>query len=82
MYGRILHQKGDMQSAKTVLLKALEIMPILWTAWLELASILKHEPETTLDSLPKHWVRNFHIGNFKLEKSPKESFEYSRALLA
>ena len=47
-------------------------MPLLWSAWLELASIFKFEPEGTLDCLPTHWVRNYLIDNFRLDALTKK----------
>lgn len=40
LLGVLLKQKGNKDEAKDILIEALNKMPLLWSAWLELAQLM------------------------------------------
>jgi len=70
MLGVLLKQKGCKEEAQSVLIEALNKMPLLWSAWLELASLTsqKDARATVFDKLRDHWAKNFYFSCFFLDK--------------
>lgn len=70
MLGVILRQKNNKEQAKEVFVEALNKMPLLWSAWLELAQLVDHKNAkvTVFDKLRDHWAKNFYYACFFLDK--------------
>ena len=56
--------------ARDVLIEALNKMPLLWSAWLELSQLveMKNAKVQVFDRLRDHWAKNFYLGSFFLDK--------------
>ena len=86
LYAVLLKERGATDDAKKMLIEALQKMPLLWSAWLELAGLLKQEgaePEVIGQLINKHhWILNFWRGSYNIEmNNPKKSFDYSLTLM-
>ena len=70
LLGVLLKQKNCKDEAREVLIEALNKMPLLWSAWLELASLVNQRDARTLvfDKLRDHWAKNFYFAGFFLDK--------------
>lgn len=60
--------KGEPSHAKELLTHSLNLFPVNWSAWLELADICSLED---LKSVDNHWMKNFFIAQFyhKMQRS-------------
>lgn len=67
LYGVILREKNKKEEAKEVLIQALNKVPLLWSAWLDLGSLINQADRQTLSRLREHWITNFYMANFYLE---------------
>lgn len=70
LLGVLLKKKNCKEEAREVLIEALNQMPLLWSAWLELASLvtLKDARSLVFDKLRDHWAKNFYYSCFFLDK--------------
>ena len=73
LFAVILKSKGNTEEAREMLTAALNKMPLLWSAWLELALIMKHDSDqdhqhTQFTKLKAHWAKNFWLSSYFLEK--------------
>ena len=73
LFGVILKQRGNVEEAREMLTAALNKMPLLWSAWLELALIMKHDSDqdhehTQFTKLKAHWGKNFWLSSYYLDK--------------
>ena len=70
LLGVILKQKNNKDEAREVLIESLNKMPLLWSAWLELAQLtdLKDARVKVFDKLRDHWAKNFYYACFFLDK--------------
>lgn len=83
LLGVLLKQKNCKDEAREVFIEALNKMPLLWSAWLELASLTHQKDARTLvfDKLRDHWAKNFYYACFFLDKQQaKDSIDYFGAL--
>lgn len=68
LLGVVLRDQGRKVEAKEAFMRALNQMPLLWSAWLELATLLKHTDRTLIEKqLPEHWMLNFYLASFYLD---------------
>lgn len=67
LYGVILKKLDLTQLASTVFLECVHQVPILWSAWLELAPLIQDVEQLRSLSLPKHWVKPFFVGHALIE---------------
>jgi len=70
LLGVILKQKNNNEAAREVFIEALNKMPLLWSAWLELAQLVQQKDArtTVFDKLRNHWAKNFFYACFFLDK--------------
>jgi len=70
MLGVLLKRKNCKEEAREVLVEALNKMPLLWSAWLELASLITQRDARSqvFDKLQDHWAKNFYLSCFFLDK--------------
>jgi anaphase-promoting complex subunit 8 len=70
LLGVILKQKGNSEEARDIFIEALNKMPLLWTAWLELAQLIQQKDarSSVFDKLTDHWAKNFYYACFFLDK--------------
>jgi anaphase-promoting complex subunit 8 len=83
LLGVILKQKNCKEEAKEVFIEALNKMPLLWSAWLELAQLTQQKDAraTVFDKLRPHWAKNFYYACFFLDKQQaKDSIDLNSAL--
>jgi tetratricopeptide (TPR) repeat protein len=81
LIGVIYKERNKITEAKEAFTKALLQMPMLWSAWLELGSILKQGDKGLIDGLCNHWMKNFYFSSFYLEiHQEKVSIELNAAL--
>lgn len=73
LYGVILKKLDLTQLAVTVLLECVHLIPTLWSAWIELAPLIKDVDQLRGLSLPKHWIKHFFIGHALIEIFVNES---------
>lgn len=65
---QFLNKRNKQQKAKTVLLQALNMYPLLWGAWLELNLMLKKEDQDLIKTdLCDHWVKNFYLSSYFIQ---------------
>jgi len=77
-----LKERGKRDQAKDVFVKSLNKMPTLWSAWLELASLIDNKDRKVLNALRSHWMKNFYVANFFLEiHQEKDCISLNGALL-
>lgn len=67
LYGVILKKLELNKLALTVLIEAVNMSPILWSAWLELSSLVKDVEHLRSLNLPSHWIRQFFIGHTMID---------------
>lgn len=67
--GIVCKQRNKMDEAKYHLVNALNAMPCLWSAWLELAPMLDHKDRALvlIDRIQDHWMKNFLMASFHLD---------------
>ena len=70
LLGVILKQKNNKEEAREVFIEALNKMPLLWSAWLELAQLIQQKDAraSVFDKLRDHWAKNFYYACFFLDK--------------
>ena len=57
-------------------------MPLLWSAWLELGSLISQTDRQVFDQLRDHWMLNFYFASFYLDiQQEKISISLNAALL-
>ena len=57
-------------------------MPLLWSAWLELGSLISQTERYIFDQLRDHWMLNFYFASFYLDiQQEKISISLNAALL-
>lgn len=82
LYGVILKERSKKEEAKKVLIEALNKMPLLWSAWLELASLIDQQDRRALQSIKEHWMSNFFYASFFLEiQQEKDCINVTGALV-
>lgn len=67
LYGVILKKLDLTKMAITVLLESVHLVPINWSAWLELSPLIQDTEHLRGLSLPKHWIKSFFIGHTFIE---------------
>ena len=69
MFGVLLKKKGNNSEAREVLIEALNKMPLLHSAWLELSTLIekKSARKSVFDKLKNHWIKNFFISSYLLD---------------
>jgi anaphase-promoting complex subunit 8 len=67
--GLVCKQRGKLEDAKQHFFAALQMMPCLWSAWLELSSLLEFKDRIDyLDKLQDgHWIKNFFMASYYLD---------------
>lgn len=83
LLGVLLKQKDCKEEAREVFIEALNKMPLLWSAWLELASMTSQADARpkVFDKLRDHWAKNFYYAGFFLDhQQAKDSIDISCAL--
>ena len=83
LLGVMLKQKNCKEEAREVLIEALNKMPLLWSAWLELAQLTQQKDAraAVFDKLRPHWAKNFYYACFFLDKQQaKDSIDLNSAL--
>lgn len=83
LLGVILKQKNNKDEAREVLIESLNKMPLLWSAWLELAQLCEQKSARDLvfNKLRDHWAKNFYFACFFLDKQQsKDSIELNSGL--
>mmetsp|Transcript_15141 Transcript_15141/g.25665 ORF Transcript_15141/g.25665 Transcript_15141/m.25665 type:complete len:114 (+) Transcript_15141:547-888(+) len=82
MLGVLLKKKNNAGEARDVLIQALNKMPLLWSAWLELAPLIGKAQVKLLDKLRNHWVKNFYLSSYLLDaQQGKDAFDISHQLI-
>lgn len=67
LYGVILKKLELNKLALTVLIEAVNMCPILWSAWLELSTLVKDVEHLRSLKLTSHWIRQFFIGHTMID---------------
>ncbi len=67
LYGVILKERGCKDAAKEALIRALNKFPIIWSAWLELSSLMSKTDKGMFRRLPDCWTMYFFYASFYLE---------------
>lgn len=67
LLGVVYKERNKPAEAREAFVKALLQSPMLWSAWLELGSMLKQGDRAAIDSLCNHWMKNFYLASFYLE---------------
>jgi anaphase-promoting complex subunit 8 len=81
LLGIIYKERNKTSEAKEAFVKSLLQMPMLWTAWLELGSLISLSERNVVDSLCNHWMKNFYFASFYLEiQKEKICIDLSAAL--
>ena len=81
LLGLIYNEVGRAQDASAAFVKALNMNPMLWSAWQELAKLIMQEPPKTdsfeiFSKIKDHWMKNFYLASLLLEKMKLiESFD-------
>lgn len=73
LYGVILKKLDLTDLAITVFLECVNLVPILWCAWIELAPLIVDVEQLRNLSLPDHWIKQFFIGHTLIEIFVNES---------
>ena len=84
LYGVILKEKNRKDEAKQVFLQSLNKSPMLWSAWLELSSLLsqKEADYDIVKNMRSHWMKNFYFASFHLEaQQEKDCINLNGALM-
>jgi len=69
LYGLVLKETMQKDDAKKVFIKVLNAFPCFWSAWLELCKLIEEEDhKTILFEIKDHWMKNFFLGSFFMEK--------------
>ena len=67
LYGVILKERGNKDQAKDAFLKSIAKFPLIWSAWLELSSLISKTDKTIFQRLPNCWTLYFFYASFYLE---------------
>ena len=67
LYGVILKERGYKEPAKEVLIKCINKFPLIWSAWLELSSLISKTDKALFQRLPDCWMLYFFYASFYLE---------------
>lgn len=62
LYGVILKKLDLTELAVTVFLECIQLVPTLWSAWVELAPLIQDVEQLRGLALPKHWIKPFFVG--------------------
>uniref|UniRef100_A0A182J1T8 Cyclosome subunit 8 n=1 Tax=Anopheles atroparvus TaxID=41427 RepID=A0A182J1T8_ANOAO len=62
LYGVILKKLDLTSMAVRVLVEAINAVPTLWSAWVELAPLITHKGMLNDLELPNHWIKHLFIG--------------------
>lgn len=68
LYGVVLRKLNLHSQAIEILEEAVNLVPWLWGAWLELSSLLQDRETLEGLNLPRHWILNFFLGHTYLEQ--------------
>lgn len=69
LYGVILKDLKRNEEAISAFVASLNKMPCFWTCWLELCRLISDENlKAVFGKLRNHWMKNFWVGSFFLEK--------------
>lgn len=66
LYGVILKKLDLTQLAITVFLECVHLVPLLWSAWVELAPLVQDVDQLRGLALPKNWIKPFFSGRLIL----------------
>ena len=81
MLGVVLKESNKKDQAKEMLIRALNKYPLLWSAWLELSTILDRNDKEVFVRLRDHWAKNFYFSTYYLEiHQEADSIEVNGAL--
>ena len=67
LLGLIYKEKNKKMEARDAFIRALNQMPLLWSAWLELGSLISQTDRHVFDQLRDHWMLNFYFASFYLD---------------
>ena len=67
LLGLIYKEKNKKMEARDAFIRALNQMPLLWSAWLELGSLISQTDRQVFDQLRDHWMLNFYFASFYLD---------------
>lgn len=74
LYGVVLKDKCKKEEAKGVFAEALTKVPLLWSAWLELGSLITQGDDSRrvfsmlkAGAAENHWMNNFYFANYYLD---------------
>jgi anaphase-promoting complex subunit 8 len=67
LYAVILKKLDLKQVAVTVFIECVNLVPCLWSAWLELAPLVQDIDQLKGLYLPKHWIKPFFFGHTLIE---------------
>lgn len=67
LYGVILKKLDLTQLAVSVFLEAVNLVPTLWAAWLELSPLITDNEKLMNLKLPNHWMKHFFIAHTLIE---------------
>ena len=81
LLGVIYKERNKKEEAKDAFIRALNQMPMLWSAWLELGTLLTQTDRNVLEQLRDHWMLNFYFASFFLDiQQEKTSISLNAAL--
>jgi len=65
----VFKEQNRKSEARSTFAKSLVKQPLLWSAWLELGSLLDQSERKVLedDLSPTHWAKNFYYASFLLD---------------
>ena len=67
IYGIILVERGFKDRAKEVLIKSVCKFPLIWSAWLQLSTLITKTDKLLFQKLPDCWALYFFYAAFYLE---------------
>lgn len=74
LYGVILKEKSKKEDAKAVFAESLTHLPQLWSAWLELGTLITQGDDSRRvfqllknGASENHWMNNFYYANYYLD---------------
>ncbi|KAM8717315.1 hypothetical protein ACLKA7_004077 [Drosophila subpalustris] len=67
LYGVVLKALNLNQAAEQMLLNAISLVPMLWSAYLELSPLIMEKKKLLSLQLGKHWMRHFFMAHTYLE---------------
>lgn len=66
VYGLVLKRMGLDNEAKSVLIEAVHALPMNWSAWKELWSVISNRDVIQSIKLPNHWMKDLFFANLFL----------------